>query len=718
MAPFNPQTQFTGTPNYTYTTRPISDIPPDRSKALSIATATDALDTGVQVAEGIDQNIIKEKTRAGVEALRDATTAAYDTTRTALLQGQQPDPQAARVAGLSLMKATSDVPDSLQTGLDRAEDLATARAQGTLRANDTLYTGALNSLAKQLRSEYPGHKDFIDEQIARISGKNPANAYMDNLLQDVSRLAQGTDNIQKRVLGKAFENMGDPSVAIAIRGYQAGLPGAYDKLYSATQAAEKAKLDHQNIVQQNQEDEIAGKVDMNKARFQGQQVASNTVYRNFNSIIATSGLDDKTVNTLINESRQGKITSMDPNQWESLAQHLESSRDMVRNSIKQTFNSTGLSGRFARQGEDENKIIDNEMQFYDRAIAAIRDPNKGTFFEMQRRAKGIQDNANYQALSGDMGDFLTKSKVAQDHLGSLWMNHIDQLGLQKNYLGRMGNWFNDTTRAASVPDDVRKDGVAKSLTYDIRQAKQAQAQGINFDPRLYDDLVKNVDLINDAANNLHKDPHARDIATQLVKYMFDPQRNKDFVNQWSRDFTDSNNVTHKGYFAYYDMMTSPKVADSIRKLGDAGAWDQYKNWQATNFRQLFGNETQALNNIQTDKANPATVHWDADNQKMYISFANKPTTSVDANYQRWANESVSKLNNGLRNMGYMYKLEGTDPNEGIFSTLMQMSFRPREGFEGRNLPKMVTDAINQSQFQPSPEERLSGSFKRLQKPGD
>lgn len=718
MAPFNPQTQFIGTPNYTNITKPISDVPADKSKALAIATATDALDSGVQVAERIDQDVIKEKTRAGVEALRDATTAAYDTTRTALMQGQTPDPAAANVAGLSLMKKTVEVPEALQGGLDRAEDLATARAQGTMKANDTLYTGALNSLAKQLRSEYPGHKDFIDEQIARISGKNPANAYMDNLLQDVRNLAVGGDATQKKVLSKAFENMGDPSVAIAIRGYQAGLPGAYDKLFAATQAAEKAKLDHQIIVQQDQEDQIAGKVDIGKARFQGQQVAANTVYRNFNSIIATSGLDTKTINTLINESRTGKITTMSPDNWESLAQHLEASRDMVRDNIKQTFNNTGLSGRFARQGEDENKIIDNEMQFYDRAIAAIRDPNKGTFFELQRRAKGLQDNANYQALSGPMGDFLMKSKITQDHLGSLWMNHVDQLGLQKGYLGRMGDWYNDTTRAAAVPDDVRKDGVANSLTYNIKQAKQAQARGINFDPRLYDDLVKNVDLINDAANNIGKDPKAHDIATQLVKYMFDPQRNKDFVNQWSRDFTDANGVQHKGYFAYYDMMSSPKVTESIRRLGDAGAWDQYKNWQSTNFRQLFGNETQALNNIQTNKANPATIHWDPDNQKMYLSFANKPTSSVDANYQRWAQDSVSKLNNGLRNMGYMYKLEGTDPNEGIFSTLMQMNFRPREGFEGRNLPKMVTDAINQSQFQPSPEERLRGSFQRLQKPGD
>ncbi len=717
MAPFNPQIQPSQDPNWTGISRPISDLPGDKSKALAISTATDALDTGVRVAENIDQDVIKEKTRAGVEALRDATTLAYETTRGALIQGQQPPAAAANVAGLGILKTAqnnADVPEALQSGLDRAQDLATARTQGTLRANDTLYTGALNSLAKQLRSEYPGHKDFIDEQIARISGKNPANAYMDNLLTDISRLATGTDSTEKKLMGKAWENFGDPAVNMALKAYQAGIPGAKENLWKAVTGAEAEKLSHTQTMNNFQEGEAAGKVDTSQVRYQAQQSAQRTVFRNFNGVVDTV-LSPSLVQQLITENQQGKITSMSPDQWENLAQHVESMKNITLDQIKSNFNQTGISRRFAANGltGDEKSIIDNEMQFFDRTIAAIRDPNKGMFFEMQRRAKGLQDNTTYQALSDPtIGPTLQKFKVLQDTAGPAWANMAGMVTLQKGYLGPMQNFFGDATARAAVPDDIRKDGIAKSLTSDIIAAKKQASQGTKFDPRLYDDLVKNVDLIEQSTKL--GGPQAHDTAKEVAKYMFDPNRNADFVKQWSRDFKDTNGVDHKGYFAYYDLMTRPKVVDAVYGLKDTETSNMFHNWNEHQFRQLFGNEVQALNKIQGDTANPATIEWNTNTNSMTLKFANKPKDTVDQNYQSWAQDSVTRLNKGLGNLGYMFKKENQDPSEGIFTTLMQLSYQPKEGLSGQ-LPKMVIDAINRSQFQPSEEERLRHTFEKLGK---
>lgn len=712
MVAFNPQLNPINPPHFD-SGRPISDIQGDKSKALAISTIAEGLDTGVKIAENIQQDTIKEKVRVGVETLRDSTTAAYENVRNSLLTGQQPDPRAANVAGLSLIKAGNNVPDSLQNGIDRAEDIALARSQGNLRANDTLYTGALNSLAKQLRSEYPGHKDFIDEQMARISGKNPANAYMDNLLSDVAKLATGTDSLEKKIVNKAVnEHLGDPAVNLALRKYQAKLPGGLDQLFKAVTDAEAEKLAHTKTMQSFQEQEAAGKIDTNLVRYQAQQSAQRTVYRNFNSVLETAGLDMPTINKLITEARDGK-TSMTPQQWESLAQTVERMADTTLDQVKYNFNNTGISRRLASGGntEDEKKIIDNEMQFFQRAAAAIRDPNKGMFFEMQRRSKSLQDAATYQALSDpDMGRFLTNSKVLQDQAGPLFANFVAQQALQKGYLGKMQNWFGDATTRAVVPDDVRKDGIAKSLTYDIRTAKRAKDEGTTFDPRLYDDLVKNVDLITHA-QSMGKVNEAKEV----VKYIYDPSKNSDFVNLWSRDFKDSKGIQHKGYFAYYDTLSSPKIVDSIYNLKDPEAWNMHRMWQENNFRKLFGREVQALNSIQQDKANPATLEWNSDTQQMNLVFHNKPTTKTDENYQRWAQDSISNLNKGMRNLGYMYNKEGTEPNEGIFTTMMQLDYKPKEGLAGKNLPKMVIDAINASQFQPSAEDRLKGTFERLQK---
>lgn len=715
MVIFNPQLPQTPAREYTNVSRPISDIPADKSTALAISTATEALESGVKIAETAQQDVIKEKTRAGVEALQSATTAAYENVRSAQIKGQQPDPQAANVAGLTLLqKAGNNVPEALQSGLDRAEDLALARSQGTLKANDTLYTGALNSLAKQLRAEYPGHKDFIDEQISRISGKNPANAYMDNLLTDISRLATGTDSIEKKIVSQAFQNQnfGDPAVFKALKAYQAKLPGSLDNLANAVNAAEKERLEHQKTMSTFQEQEAAGKINTGQARYQAQQSAQSTVFRNFNGLLATAGLTPKIIDQLVNESRTGKITSMTPPQWESLAQHLEADRDNVANQIKSNFNQFGISSKLASGNdiEAENKIINNELQFYDRAIAAIRDPQKGTFLEMQRRAKGIQDAVNYQAMSGPIGDFLAKSAIIQEKVGPNWTNLVDRMGLTKGYLGPMQDFLNNKTQAAGAPEDPRIGNVGKSLTSDIIAAKRAAAQGTKFDPRLYQDLVQNVDLITKAT-----EMGQPEVAREIVKYMFDPTRNSDFVKQWSRDFKDRNGVQHNGYFAYYDYMTQPKIADSIRKLGDTGTWNMYRNWQETNFRQLFGNEVQELNKIGESNYFPSTMHWNSDTNQMQVVFSRKAKDLSEQTRMDSFQESIANLNKGLRNLAYTYKTENTEPNEGLFTMLQQLGYNPNGRLVGENLPAQVVKAIAASQFTPSQEERMKSSFDRLQK---
>jgi len=53
----------------------------------------------------------------------------------------------------------------------------------------------LNALAKRLRSQYPGSVDFIDgSDIIKFSGVDPANAFYQNLLQDINRGLANTKN--------------------------------------------------------------------------------------------------------------------------------------------------------------------------------------------------------------------------------------------------------------------------------------------------------------------------------------------------------------------------------------------------------------------------------------------------------------------------------------------------------------------------------------------
>src|SRR5882762_2043557 len=253
MVTFAPELQSMPIPDWTKSSHPASQPESDKSKGLMLSTIGEGIEGVSKLAETGMEDYLKEKVHAGVDALRDTTTLAYEDVRKAQVQGTTPDPQAAKTAGFTGKLASDDtgVPDGLQAGLDKASTLALAKAQG--KANDTLYTGALNAMSKQLRAQYPGHRDFIDEQISKISGINPANAYMQNLLVDINRAGQGQDQFQKMILQKAESNMGDPAVQKWLLATRQGLPNGFQGLTSAVFSAEGQKAQHQRWQAEHEE---------------------------------------------------------------------------------------------------------------------------------------------------------------------------------------------------------------------------------------------------------------------------------------------------------------------------------------------------------------------------------------------------------------------------------------------------------------------------------
>ena len=688
MAVFNPQVQPTNDPDWTRISHPISDVAADKSTALAIEGTAQALESATTIAEHTDKDIIKEKARAGVETLQRGTTLAYEDIRNAQLTGQQPSDLSQKTAGFTLAQAGyQEVPGTLQAGLDRAGDIATARAQGAPKANDTLYTGALNSLVKQLRNEFPGHKDFIDEQISKISGKNPANAYMDNLLQDINRNATAKDTFDQKLLTKAYENYGAPDVQLAIKAWHAGVPGARDKVEEYVARAERDKWIQ---TQHSQETANVSKdlaLDADLAKSQYQQRASAAAFRNFNPVIDLPGLTSPAMQQkLIDEQRAGLPSSITTTQWTDLLSNAQRARDVAANELKDIANNGGYSKRI-RNPTEEKAISDNELQYFDRQIEAIKNKDVGTMFDLKRRATLLQDNANFSALSDkEIGPWLLKSGVLREHLGPELSSWIAQQTLAKGYLGKYQSYLGDTKMRAGVPDDIRRDGVAKSMTADVIAARQSEKEA-KANPRLYDDLIDNVNMITKA-----EETGKTDVAKEVVKYTFDPTRNGNLIKQFGRDFKDDNGVFHKGQFAYYDVLTQPKVVDSVYKLKDKASWDMMKDWQETSFKTLFGEEVKKLNGIQGDRSMPIKLTWDSDGGQIVPEFG-KANTNVEANYINYAQKSIADLNKGLANLKYMKDKEGTDTSAYLMNALMDMGYSPNDKLHGDNLPQRVIEAI-------------------------
>ena len=183
MAIFNPQIQPTGVPDYSSYSRVVEAPQANKTVGQALSLAGDAIEGGVKLADTWVKADINEEVRQKVETERDKYTAALEAKKaeTELLQlkgSGKGDPS------LVDKEDTAPVPPSLESGITGATMLGEANAQGKM--NDTMYTARLTAIAKQLRAQYPGYVDYIDERISKISGMDPANAYYKNLMQDIN----------------------------------------------------------------------------------------------------------------------------------------------------------------------------------------------------------------------------------------------------------------------------------------------------------------------------------------------------------------------------------------------------------------------------------------------------------------------------------------------------------------------------------------------------
>src|SRR6266852_2470682 len=409
MATFAPELQNMPIPDWTKTSHPTSQPESDKSKGIALSTIGEGIQGAATIAETGAEDYLKEKVRAGVDTLRDTTTLAYEDIRKYQVQGTAPDPQAARTAGFTgkLTSDGPDIPDGLQSGLDKATTLSLAKAQG--KANDTLYTGALNAMAKQLRSQYPGHRDFIDEQISRISGINPANAYMQNLLVDINRTSTEQDQFQKMVLQKADANMGNPEVQKWLVATHTGVPNGFAGLTNAVFNAEKQKYQHQQWQNQNEETKGDLSADADLAKNQYEIRAQQIVSSHLNPILDIPGLTKPdTMGRLIQDSQEGKL-NLSSEQHNQLLSAMVAARNQAADHLQSVSNSEGYSSRI-RNPADVSSIGNRQLEYFDRQIDAIKNKDYGTLFEAKRRADAMQDQTRLQANTSNIGEWLRQRK--------------------------------------------------------------------------------------------------------------------------------------------------------------------------------------------------------------------------------------------------------------------------------------------------------------------
>jgi hypothetical protein len=680
MAEFNPNVQQVADPNYMGYTKVVEGPPPNKAGAMRLGVLGDALEGTVKLADTAVKKQIDIDIHKQVDEQRDAYTSGLEKARAE----QQGGIIAQAPGNLMDSNASMDAPPALDKTLDGIQTLAAARQAGKI--NDTYYTQQLNSIAKNVRNQYPGYRDYIDEKVKSATGMDPANAYYKNIMQDINASMAGKKEAADKVLNQLYSNNDIPGMPDIIAGYKAKLISEDTAVrFMNGNLQNKYKFDEWERTRKTKE---AGKEeDKGEATTQFNSEFSAVAANRFDVVLTLPGLSNPaTISKLVQDQAEGRIVLNDE-QNNSLLSAMTSARRVAAIEGQKIAQQRGYAGRIG-DAKKINDSIEQNLVVYDQTIDAIKNKEYGTAFFNQRRVQAQQADTE-AGLQSDpsIGSYVRTTAAMTKFAGPSWVNTTMAAGLQNGMPEKFKSYMQDKIMKSQTPDDIRKDGVAKSLYQDV---SEAQTKKIAVSSKVYDNLLDNITTINN--------PQAPDkVKLEVAKYAFNPQNDK-LLDKWKMDYTDPTTGKQvQGKYSVFTRLTSPDITDNLWRVSkqDPKVWKDYKNWSENSFSRLYGEEINRLNTYQDEGSMKLNVSWDADNRRFSVmGEGGKPlraVTSVDQNYITDVNNTVNRLNTGLNSLGKVQDKEGNDTSAYLMSTMMTLGLRPGEKVQG--LPQKMMDAI-------------------------
>lgn len=715
MAQFNPEVKDTQDPNFLGYSKVVNPPSPDKSTAMAIGVAGDALEIGVKLADNYVKKDIENQIYTNVDASRDEFRSSLQTMKDGLQQngvipgindsltgGFNPDGTQARIGPAA-------VPPALQTGLDKLDELQAARSAGSIKMNDTYLSQQYLSIAKNLRNQYPGYREYIDSKFKEITGQDPANSTISNLMQDVNALQSANKSQQDKVLSIGYQNLDIPGIMPYINAVKARLPGAEDNMlnFINRDQAIKHDFDARERSKKEQNWNKEDNLETAKSDFQSEyyQKAANI----FNTPFAITGLNQPvTILKMMSDMREGKIN---PNaeQRGQLAERLDGMRQELYSYGQALYNSKDRSyAKTIKDAEWANKAIEQNLKMVDLARDGMRNDKFGIAFEPQRRLQAIKTDTEMGIIKEDTDKWLLNIASIRKYSGDTFANTVLEAAFLGDAKSKFKTILGNKAAAALVPNDIRKDGVIASMYDDIVDAKK---KDIPAESGFYDSVVKNIKLINDP--NIGFENKAA-----LADYAFNP-KNLHLLDQFKKDYRDP--ITNKivpGKYSVFNQLTSASVTKSIHELKSdptvgSRIWSNYTNWAETSFQRLYVNDIKTLSDLQNEGSISIHPKWDSDNHRWeLVGDDNKPLknrdhTRITQNFIDSANATVNRINSGISNLKNIYKLDNKDTNAMLIRMMQASGFNPEPG-RVQGFPDEMMNAIQASRV--SFDKLFEGTF--------
>jgi hypothetical protein len=716
MATFAPQLQPMGAPDWTREAKPISDIVPDKSAGLTLAAAGEALDSGASLIDTTAKNYLKDKAETGVNNLRDAQTEALVATRNMqITQGGDTS------APTSLMPDTGPaVPQGVQNGVAKLNQLSAAQAQGGGKINDTLYTGAVNALAKQMRAQYPGYKDYIDEQIKKVSGIDPANAFMKNLMEDINR-----DNENKKTEVNATRTMLRGLVTDGVTDHSgvkaSDVLAAYDAGKIDINQANKWVNQTQSLnylIKQKAAVRADQNADQADAKTQAQKdlsdISGKAVSNAWTSLSIGKNTDTPQKLVAFLQSHAGKGDVSDE-QAQAIGQQLVAMRQQLFQSQMAVANQGGKNSLISKLGGDPTeaaKTINGQLSTLDLAIQDVFNKNWGSAYSHMNFNNAIKADTTsklYNVPDDEVRKY-NRAVGAINEISPQFARDFFQQSLVGDVPQHSKEWLKSTKMNILVPDENGK------LTYvqeAIADGKGGQGGAVTS-PKTWRDLIN-------FSSNISNPKINEEQRYNIARGFYDPSHNSTLLSD--DNFQLDRVINGKqvpGKYSVWSQLTSQGNMEGVAQLAKThpDVIPMVRAFGEQQFgEQLFSREILDLRGAAEDPSKFKIKYIDQPGQPPRFEALNPDGTPLNTPYRgntspvtgpmsasnnmgytNHIQATVNRLNQGMTGLYNVYKTTGsTDPNADILGTMNKYGFSRNEQEPGGFVSKLWNAIIGSQQ---------------------
>ena len=600
----------------------------------------------------------------------------------------------------------ANIPAEVESVGQTVGNLSAAREGGKISA--TAYYARLDSVASSIRARYPGYREYIDKEISKVSGVDPANAYIKSLMGDINRAQAASAGAQNK------------TVSMLNSAIKEGIPGAWavkdrflngkmnstgvDKWINENQSIEynlklRASVRADNKGTQEEQDRTATQ----DAYFEG----TTKGYQAFNTI--TLGADTtKKISDFVTEVQSGKATASDE-QMTQLAPIIMAAKQQAMDSMLQGWSKKEGDGPDARSMIQKlggpakaRQLADDSTKMFDKVYDAINSKDYGAAFSHMRANEAIRKDADYGLLNDPDLKGYTRLMSAMEKYPE-YAKKFFQYGLTKDMDAKFATKFNKDSAELQSQPDFRITGVPTTIG---KKLNELTTKGVRSESpegkKINAALVNLPTLIGDKST-------PDEFKVGLIHGAFSDNT---AINQVVRDGRDP--VTGRpipGKFSVFQSWTSPEVTKEIIRLDaqdpSQNLWPKYKNWAENTFQnQLFRQEALDLNTFQLSP--DMKISYDDTNHHFKLDFGKNVgvndygpqlpkqgqlfPTPVDRAAALRAQDSIERLNKGIDSISNIAKAGNDDVDSYVLKSLISMGFDPTVT-NPKGIPQHMVQAI-------------------------